>query len=201
MRIRVFLIAVLMTTSGCAINQGTAMRYNQLGVQAERAENYTLAESNFEKSLLNAELAHSDAHISAAKYNLGRIKGYLCKYDDAEKLLIESLKLEETVTGPDSGSMAMRFLELARLQYDRERFGESVPYYRKGIAVAKKIGVATEDPIALANIVDEFSTALTKTGEVSEAVAAAADAKDLRDRNAGARARFVPVRYPKSCSR
>src|SRR5690242_20610605 len=87
--------------AGCAnpINQHNAAKYHEWGEEAERAGNYQLAERNYYRALVNARVGRSpDAGVSMAMYNLGRVKGYLCKYDESEQLLTEALNLEEKVT-------------------------------------------------------------------------------------------------------
>jgi len=100
---RTLTISALVTAlTGCAnpINQHNAAKYHDWGMEAERAGDYQLAERNYERALANARIGYSpDAGISMAMYNLGRVKGHLCKHDEAEKLLTEALQLEEKVTG------------------------------------------------------------------------------------------------------
>ena len=55
-----------------------------------------LAEQNHSRALWNARIGDvPSSGISLVTYNLGRVKGYLCKYDEAEQLLLEALRLEE----------------------------------------------------------------------------------------------------------
>jgi tetratricopeptide (TPR) repeat protein len=188
--------------SGCAnpINQRTATNYYQAAVDAEVAGDYRLAERNYERALVNAKLGHSpDAGTSAAMYGLGRMKGLLCKYDEAEKLLLESLRLEETVTGPESAITTMRLFEIARLDFDQGKYAASLPYFSRGIAAVQKLGVQRSDPIALADALDDYATALAKAQQPSDADAVRREASDLRQRNPGAKANFKPLRYGQKC--
>jgi tetratricopeptide (TPR) repeat protein len=95
-----------MLLAGCAspINRHNAAKYHDWGLEAEQAGNYQLAERNYERALINMRLGHSpNAELSMVMYNLGRVKGHLCKHDESQQLLTEALKPEEKVTGPDSG--------------------------------------------------------------------------------------------------
>ena len=186
------------TLAGCGnpVNLRTAGIYHEQAEQAERAGDFVRAEQLYDRALLNARLAHApDNVISGVQYNLGRMKGYQCKFAEAETLLAGALKLEEAVSGPDSGITTMRLFELARLNYDQERFEQAVPYYARGIVAVRKLGMETGDPIALANALDEYANALARTGRADEARSAESQAQVLRARNTGKSATFVPVRY------
>jgi tetratricopeptide (TPR) repeat protein len=199
-----------MLTVGCAlllvacanpINQRTAENYYDWGLRAENAGDFALAERNYERALINARLAHSpDAWISAAMYSVGRMKGIRCKFDEAEPLLLESLKLEETVTGPESAITSKRIFELARFYSDREMYARSLPYFSRGIPLLFKLGVESSDPMALADTLDTYSIALLKSGQSSESERVKLQAEEIRSKNKGKAAIFVPVRYGSRCS-
>lgn len=196
------IVFITLALASCAnpINQHTAANYHGWGREAERAGNYTLAERNYERALINARLGHSsDAELSMVMYNLGRVKGYLCKYDVAEQLLTEALKLEEKVTGPDSGIVTMRLFELARLQFDREQYAASLPYFGRAIPAVKKLGVESDDPIALADVLDQYAVALGKTGQSMDSAERKREADVLRAKNPGKAARFKPISYSQPC--
>jgi tetratricopeptide (TPR) repeat protein len=202
---RTLTIAALVTAlTGCAnpINQHNAAKYHDWGMEAERAGDYQLAERNYQRALANARIGHSpDAGISMAMYNLGRVKGHLCKHDEAEKLLTEALQLEEKVTGPESGTTTMRLFELARLHFDRKRYAASAPYFARAVPAVKKLGVQSTDPIALADVLDQYGTALARLGQSAESNGVKAEADALRLANPGKVARFKPSPYPESCQR
>lgn len=201
---RPFVFAILFVTmlAGCAnpINRKTASNYYQWGIEAELADDYILAERNYERSFINAQIGRSpDADISAIKYNLGRVKGYLCKYDDADRLLTESLALEETVTGKDSSITTMRLFELARLNLDRGQYAASLQYFERGIPAAKKLGLAKNDPIELANALDDYSLALAKAGNTELSENTKTEANSIRATSPRKTARYNPVRYNRQC--
>jgi len=199
-----FLLSFVMLLVGCVspINRLNAAKYHNWGLEAELAGNYQLAERNYERALINARLGHSpDAGMSMTMYNLGRVKGHLCKYNESQQLLTEALKLEEKVTGPDSGITTMRLFELARLYFDREQYEKSLPYFARGIPAVKKLGIETSDPIALADALDQYSIALEKTGKQQESIEFRQEANGLRAKNPGKSAQFKPVSFPKTCQK
>ena len=199
---KLLIIITLCFLASCAnpINRHTGMNYNDWGGNAETAGDYTLAERNYSRALMNFQIGYTgDADVSMALYNLGRVKGYLCKYGEAESLLLEALQLEEKVTGPESAVTSMRVFELARLSFDRQQFEKAVIYYSRGIPLVRKLGAENKDPIALADAIDEYSSSLTQTGASDKARAASQEANALRANNPEKKARFVPVRYKNKC--
>jgi tetratricopeptide (TPR) repeat protein len=202
MRTYILTFFAVLIVSGCAapINRKNATDYYAWGLEAEMKGDYALAERNYDRALINARLGNSpDAGISAALYSLGRMKGYLCKYDEAEKLLVDSLALEEKVTGPESAITTKRLFELARLYSDRGLYQQSLPYYERGIPVVRKMDMEVSDPIALADALADYSTAAEKSGQQSKSQLLRKEADALRKANNGKAAKYTPIRYKKSC--
>jgi len=199
---KLVVVALFVALGGCAtaINRHNAENYHQAGLQAEWNGDYELAERNFYRALVNARSGNSPkAGISMAEYNLGRIKGYLCKHKEAEELLLDALKLEVEVTGPESGVTSKRLFELARLYYDQGKYDKAAQYYSRAIPIVKKLGVEKSDPIALADAMDEYSVSLSKSGNKTKASEVKSEASALRKNNPGAKAKFVPTRYNTRC--
>jgi tetratricopeptide (TPR) repeat protein len=197
-------LSVTLLLAACAspINQYNAANYHDSGLRAERAGNYQLAETNYERALINARLGHSpDAGVSMAMYNLGRVKGYLCKYDESQQLLSEALALEEKVSGPESGISTMRLFELARLHFDREQYEASLPYFARAIPAVQRLGIESSDPIAFADALDQYATALGETGRSQESSDRKREAAALRASNPDKSAVFKPVSYNQPCNK
>jgi tetratricopeptide (TPR) repeat protein len=174
--------------------------HTDIGGQAEASGNWRLAEENYERALAELSTASvPDAYRSMTMYNLGRARGYACKFDEAEKLLSDALRLEEKVSGPESGITSMRLFELGRLHLDRGEFEKSALYFGRGMATATKLGVEKTDPIAFAASFDDYATALKGMGRNADADAAKKEADRIRAANPGSSARFIPARYNQSC--
>lgn len=172
------------------------MNYYEWGLQAEGAGDYALAERNYYRALVNSRIGRSpDEGVSAAMYNLGRMKGHLCKYNDAEKLLLESLALQEKATGPEDEMTVKRVFELARFYSDHKQYSSSLPYYQRGLPIVKKVGLETSDPIALSNVLKEYSYALEKARHEAQAKNVREEAEELRRNNPGKSAKAVLVHY------
>ena len=138
------------------------------------------------------------AEESRTAYNLGLTKRDLCKADEAEKLLLEALQLDERVTGPESRVTSMRLFELGRLYHDLALPEKAVPLFERGIRMVKE-ELAKSDPIALADAIAEHAKALQSIGRNDEAIAAQREANKLRENNPGKKAKFVPDRYAQTC--
>ena len=188
----------LLGLAGCvsAINTKEAQIHYEAAQQYDSAGNFAAARDQYWMALVDARLADLDqATISMLTYNYGRTAGYTCKPGVAGKYLLESLELEEGVTGPDSANTTRRLFELARFHYDQADYQEAVHYYKEGLPKVVALGIEESDPIAFADALDEYSVALTRAGRPAEAVAPKERAAALRAENPGATASFVPARY------
>jgi len=143
---------------GCAahINKKNAEKYHEWGTQAEQKGDFKLAKQNYSRALINARMGNSPkSGISMVTYNLGRVTGYLCDYEESEKLLLDSLRLEEEAIGPESGLTSMRLLELARLNYDQGHFQKAIPYFSRGVSIVEKLDIENSDPIGFSDVLAE----------------------------------------------
>ena len=183
-----------------ALNLKNAGRYHDAGLAAEQAGDYPTAERDYYRALVNyRDGGASESYLSMELYNLARMEGYDCKYDQAEEHLRTALEMEERVSGPDSGVTTKRLFELARLTYDRGRYGDSAAYYARAIPAVQKLGVEQDDPVTLAAALDEYAAALRRTGQDEMANRAAAEAGDVRARHPDARRKHNFVRYTQPC--
>ena len=197
----VVMLVVILSGCATAINRKTAERYHQAGLQAAYQGDYTLAEKNFSRALINARLGNLPiSGLSMITYNLGRTKGYLCKHQEAEVLLLEALKLEKKVEDENSGLMAMRLFDLARLYYVQGNYNDATVYFGRAIPVVKKLGLEKSDPIALAIAMEKYSISLAKSGNMSKANDVKSESSLLREKNPGVNPKFVAVNYNENCS-
>lgn len=172
-----------------------------IGEAYESVRDYRQAEGKYERALMRARMTHSTDLVSHALYGLGRIKGYLCKFEEAEKLLLEALQLEEKVSGPEGGRPILLLLELGRMHHDRGIPEKAVPLFERAIQAAKTHGaVIRTTPIEHANALDEYSITLEKIGRSVDAASAKAEADKIRADNPGKTPSFVPKRYSRTCS-
>ena len=187
---------------GCAnpINQNTAENYHELGSQAEDVGNYELAEEYYGRALWNAEMGQSpDSGLSMVSYNLGRVKGYLCKYDEAEELLLDALRLEEEASNPETGLVSMRLFELARLNAAWMRFDKALSYYARAISIVRKLDIETSDPIGFSYVLADYSELLESSGNHEKAISIAQEADRIKAANRGMQPGFVAQSYSRNC--
>ncbi len=191
------LLVALVSLAGCvgAINQKEAEIHYAAAHRFDLEGDYLSARDQYLKALVDAKLVGaSAATISMLMYNYGRTAGYTCQFEAAEKYLTESLDLERTVSGPQSGITSMRIFELARYYFDRGEYAKSASFYAQGIPVLEKTDFVGKDPIAVANMLDEYATAAAKINAPS-ASDLSHKALLLRQQNPGKQASFAPVRY------
>jgi tetratricopeptide (TPR) repeat protein len=203
MRTLIVPLLAVATLSGCAeaINQKNGDRYHNAALAAEQQGDYELAERGYFRAFINYRDAGApESMLSMELYNLGRMEGYNCKYDDAKTHLLDALRREERLSGPENGLTTKRLFELARFSYDRGQYADAVGYYERGIPAVRKLGIEQSDPINLANALDEYASALRYVGRSPDAITASADANAIRARHLNETTRYNFVRYTRSCS-
>jgi tetratricopeptide (TPR) repeat protein len=196
------LVLLACVSAGCAtdLNMNNAQRYYEASLQAEAQRNWVGAYEGYRRALINFRSAGAPVKlISAATYNLGRMAGYICKYDEAEKLLLESVSLEEKTGAPDPVNLTKRWSELARLYDDRGQPNRAAAYYARSIPELERLGVASSDPIGFANYLEAYGSALQLSGENEASAQPSQRAATLRTENASRAALFIPVTYKSVC--
>ena len=195
-------LAVSVVVTGCAteINQKNADTYYEAGLRAEASKNWSGAKEMYFRSLVNARSSGaSPAYISAVTYNLGRMTGYTCEYTDAEKLLLESLALEQGLAVPNMVNLTKRWSELAQIAYDQGKYAESAKWFALAIPELEKLNIVSKDPIGYAVYLEDYAKSIEKSGQVQQANAIRQRAASLRSSNPGASASFKPIYYRDVC--
>jgi tetratricopeptide (TPR) repeat protein len=188
--------------AGCAtaINQKNADIYYEAALRAEASKNWSGAKEMYSRSLANARSGGaSPAYISAVTYNLGRMTGYTCEYADAEKLLLESVSLEQGLPTPNMGNLTKRWSELAQITYDQGKYAESAKWFAVAIPELEKLNIVSKDPIGYAAYLDDYAQSVEKSGQVQQASVIRQRAASLRSSNPGISASFKPVHYHEVC--
>jgi len=195
------LISILLITA-CAnkYNHNIGLHHHAMAMKYEKSGDYRKAERMYFEAFMHSRLGHPPpSGYSTAYYNLGRVKGYLCKNSEAEKLLLEAVELEQTANGSESSTITKYFLELARFYFDNGMYESSAPYYSRGISMTRKYGAEEDDPIALAQIMNEYASVLEEIGRSSEAEDIRNEAHNLKIKNPQKKAVNVPARYNRNC--
>ncbi len=198
-----FLLAAIATSAVACFNPVNAVtyeRYFDAGAAAADAGNLPQAKIFYSRAVINAQIGVLGPKAeSAALYNYGRVVGRMCEYDNARSSLERALVLEEEAEGPDGGFSSMRLFELARLNLGNEKYPDAVGWYTRGITLTRTAGVDRGDPIAFANELDDFATALEHTGDTAQAVELRKESAQIRADHPGMLPGFVAEHYPKEC--
>jgi len=195
-------VLALLFTGGCAkdFNTTNTARYHDAGTRAEAVRDFPQAEEHYSRALVWAGTERVPATLlSLTMYNLGRMKGHACKFDDARELLLTSLALEESASGPASAQVSRRLFELARLYYDRRLYAESVPYYAQGVAMVRRLKLEEAEPVTFTEALQDYANALRETGEQRLADGLRGEITARRNQEVGLRPRYLIARYSPTC--
>lgn len=198
---RIFIILFSIFLFSCAnpINARTYSNYYKAGFKAEQEKDFERAQKMYGRALVNAEIGHlGPLYTSSIKYDLGRIAGYLCNYEEAEKLLLEALKLELENNGK-LRHICMRYFELARLNFDQGRYEQAIKFFEQGIPIAKMLDIETNEPLEWAIQLTDYSQALSQVSRINEAKTVRADVDLIRSNNPE-KITSKYVRYNQNCN-
>jgi tetratricopeptide (TPR) repeat protein len=199
---RVLIAVALLLVGGCArdFNTTNTARYHDAGTRAEAARDFPQAEEYYGQALVWAGTERVPASLlSLTMYNLGRMKGHACKFEEARELLLTSLALEESASGPASAQVSRRLFELARLYYDRRLYAESVPYYAQGVAMVRRLKLEEDEPVTFTEALQDYANALRETGEQRQADGLRGEITARRNQEVGLRPRYLIARYSPTC--
>ena len=108
------LLAALAASCANPLNEATAARYSAQCAAAESAGNLALAEGACYRAVKNADWGNLDPELKSQHlYNFARVERRLAKFNEAEKLLKESLAIEEPLSGPSGVKVGRRLVELS----------------------------------------------------------------------------------------
>lgn len=192
----------LLLTGGCAkdFNTTNTARYHDAGTRAEAVRDFPQAEEHYGRALVWAGTERVPAALlSLTMYNLGRMKGHACKFDEARELLLTSLALEESATGPASAQVSRRLFELGRLYYDRRLYAESVPYYAQGVAMVRRLKLEEDEPVTFTEALQDYANALREAGDPRQADSLRGEIVGRRNQEVGVRPRYLIARYSPTC--
>jgi len=132
-------VVLILLVVACAnpLNRETYRRYTEAGDQALANGRPDLAEQNYYRAAKNVEWGNlSPAEKSGALFNFANAKLRLGKFAEAVPLLLESLALEETVSGPSSAFTMKRHFGLAIAYLGSQQEEKGVPYLLKTVPFA-----------------------------------------------------------------
>jgi tetratricopeptide (TPR) repeat protein len=176
----------------------TAAESYTVGMQAYERRDFPAAEPPLERAVVHYRLARAaPAQTADALQHLGRVKGALCKFDDAEELLLEAFELEQTAE-PPTRAMHIAF-ELAHLYFDQGKYAQSIGPFERGLAIFQQQSLQGNDPIGLADQLDDYAFALRKIDAADRANTALETASLLRSQRQHSEAKLQPSHYGVLC--
>lgn len=190
--------------NGCAnpINRYTAGKYYDLGARAEREGDLEAAREAYRRATLNVDWGNVGPGAKAyTLYEYGRVSGYLCYHEDAEKYLKESLALQEKDKDVKAQLRPPTLFELSRFYYDTGRKEEALPYYEEGINLARPFVPEKDFPNQFALTLEEYADCLDAVGKNAEAIERREEAKAVRANNTGSPNDQPFHRYNERCSK
>lgn len=201
---KLLIISLALLVGGCAnpINRYTATRYYEMGTEAEYQGNLEAAREAYRRAFLNSDWGLLGAGAKASTlYEYGRVSGYLCFHDEAEKALKESLVYQDKDVSARAQLRAPTLLELARFYYDTNRKVEALPYYEEGIELVRKLDIEKTDPVRFATVLEEYAECLNVAGKMDAAEIIEEEAKDLKATHTGRAPEEPFQRYNTRCSK
>lgn len=197
MRTIIFIITSFLL-AGCAseIQERNAQNYTLIGAQAQARGDWDTARRAYARAVVNAELAKLPPTTRAPlTYEHGRSLGVTCFFDLSESELNMAYELDKEAGNP----LYLSLTELARLTFDQDKFQVSVDYFERAITELDKINAAKKAPIAYADILTEYSIALSKADRKVEAANHLRKAEKIREANPQGKSVTDRTLYGKHC--
>lgn len=167
MRFSVIILALVSCSlCGCAnpVSRVTSDNYAEDCSAAERNGRLDVAEEACYRALVNVDWGNLGPELKSQRlYNLGRIKRQLGKFEEAEKLLHESLALEASLSEPSSLKIGRRNVELAVSLAGQNKWNEGAKYLDLAISSIPEFSEA--ERLYVAEILVEFSKKLKDIGQ------------------------------------
>ena len=116
------------------------LKINKEGMVAFKERNFIKAESLYIQAIEEAKKSKLDGELSATLNNLGLLKTELLQFQEAEKLITESLRLRLEYYGFNHRYVAQSYNNLARVYESTELMEESIELYIKAIKVYESLG-------------------------------------------------------------
>lgn len=197
--LKIFLVLLLILSSMSCATVSHQQQLNYDGNKAYLSGRYQEALRSYEKTLRAANKNRDQQYIAIAMYGLGRTNIKLCRLDEAEKWLKQSIIVREKVADNDEAKITQNISELARLYSAQQRYLEANVLFERSLPLLYQMKADHSDPIELANHLDEYEKSLRQTGRLSEADDIAIKSSELRQNNPGKIALYRPDPIPQSC--
>lgn len=199
---RLLIVSLVFLVGGCAnpINRYTAARYYEMGTEAEYQGNLEAAREAYRRAFLNSDWGFLGAGAKASTlYEYGRVSGYLCFHDEAEKALKESLVYQDKDASARAQLRVPTLLELARFYYDTGRKADALLYYEEGIGLVRKLNIEKTEPVRFAIVLEEYAECLKVAERMDAAEIIEEEANRLKAAHVGQALEEPFQRYNTRC--
>lgn len=196
-----FLFAAVFTgLCGCAtaINERVATNYGRAGAAAQSRGDWDAARRAYARAANNADLAGASPQRRAVfHYEYGRALGATCFFTEAEVELNLAYDFDKQAGQP----LYLSLVELARLNLDQQHFQKAVLYFERALPELDQANTATDAPMAYADILDEYASALSNLGRKQDSSNATKRASELRGANPKGFSITDRTPYGKQCTK
>lgn len=190
---------LLSVSYGCAnpINLYTAKQYDIAAYDSIERGEWKQARMYYSRAWGNAQMGGADIRdISRLRYEYGRASGVVCEWEEAETALNEAYEMDIKSNGP----YWMPVVELERMFIAKKDFQKANTYFEKLMPILNEVGAETGDPLAYADVLDEYALVLEKIGKPEEANKHLKRAKQLKDTFPGRESRTEITPYGTQCN-
>jgi len=193
----VLLVSSLVLT-GCALpHKSTSEKHAMAAMLAMKNENWDAARRAFARAVVHAELARLSPQIRAVlTYEYGRMLGITCFFDLAESELKRAHNLDRQA----GNSLRFTLSELARLNFDQQKFPAATGYFEHALAVMAQEELPAHAPMAYADFLEEYAVALTEISRNAEAAAIKQKILSIRRTNPQGESSTDRTPYGKFCT-
>lgn len=141
-------------------------------------ENYIKAEEQFTLAVSSARaFGDDDTRYATALRNLASFYFHQGRYDDAEPLITESIRIQETVLGSAHPAVAASLYDMASLYTARERFEAAEPLVERALSITRR--TLGPDNSYMADGFDIYANVLEGLGDETQAEAMRARAQAI----------------------
>ncbi|MFQ5470803.1 MAG: hypothetical protein ACE5EH_10930 [Gammaproteobacteria bacterium] len=145
-------------------------KHHSYGSMQEKHGDLLKAEKLYFMELVHSRMGHASAkRIPTALYNLGRVKGYLCKNEEAERYLVTAYDLVNNGPGHSENEKIKYNLELAKFYFENNLFEDAEPYYASLFNRLSTTPNSQDIKALLRQITEQYTTILGEMGKFKQA--------------------------------
>lgn len=197
---RLIYFVLFFLLGGCATNDPSPQSLNWSGNEAYFQKDYDAAIEWYTASLVESRKLGDRQFEAIAMYGLGRSNGHLCKLQEAEEWLIESIKIRRDLPDFETAHLTQNILELGRLHMAQGEWKQANEQFTEALPILGRLNMEAIDPLGYANLLEEYQLVLLNTGQEGAALANQAKIDEFREQIHADSAQYVSDLYPTNCT-